>query len=188
MLAGAGMRGQVLEEQPGLAMDQKHLLDAILQRVEQDDLGKRPAGAEGGPAPLQRAQRDALLDRAIERVHHRRERVGDRLANRGPHDRKQRVGQRAWIAAHRRGQRFLDRRREHPRQLRVVGTEGDGVGQHAADVAHLHRRVEQMRRQRPQFTLFRADDQAAQLVEAIGSGLPRLLERLSHDRPRRRAA
>ena len=52
--ADAAIRRDVLQQQPGLAVDQEDLLDAIEQRVEQHDFGERLAGAPRVEPPLER--------------------------------------------------------------------------------------------------------------------------------------
>ena len=54
----------VLQQQTRGAVDQEHLLDAVDQRVEQDDFGERPAGPPRVEPPLERTPRQAVLERA----------------------------------------------------------------------------------------------------------------------------
>src|SRR4029434_11310901 len=76
----SGARADVLEQESGLAVNEEDLLDAEQQRIEQDDLAERLAGAERFEPPLQGTSRDAVLERAIQRFNHRREAGRDRLA------------------------------------------------------------------------------------------------------------
>ena len=116
------IRTDVLQQQTGLAVNEEHLLDPIEQRVQQHDLAEGPAGAARLEAPADGAPRHAVLERAVHRLDHRGEAGRDRLADGGADDREDRVGERLRIAANRRGDRFLDGRRERAGQLGIGGT------------------------------------------------------------------
>ena len=106
-----------------------------------------------------------MLEGAVERVEHAAEARGDGLANRGAHDRKQRIGQRLRILADGGGDGFFDRRRERTGQLRIVLTEENGLGQYGADIARHPAGITDPGLQRTQLALFRPDDQRPQLRE-----------------------
>ena len=164
---------QVLQQQARGAVDQEDLLDAVDQRVEQDDFGERPAGPPRVEPPLERTPRQAVLERGVERLEHPVERRGDGLADRRTDDREQCVRQRTRVAAHRRGDRVFNGRSEGSLQVRIAGTKLDGRRQHAADVARLRGRILEPGLQRAQLALFRADEQRAQLGELSRRACPR---------------
>ncbi len=168
VLPVSGVRGEVLQQQPGLPVNQEHLLDPVLQRIEQHHFGERPAGPERRPSPPGGAPGHAVLHRAVERLHHRGERVHDGPADRGTHHREQGVRERSRVALDRGGQSRRDGGRQRTRELRIAGPHRHRVGQNAAHGPDLHGRVEQLRLQRQQLAPLGANNQCAQFVEAVG--------------------
>ena len=158
-------------------MDQEHLLDAVDQRVEQDDLGKRLARAPRRQAPPEGTHREALLERAVERVEHAAQRVGDRLADRGPDDREQGVGQWPRVAADRAGDDGFDRRHQRLGEPVVAAAMRQRLGQAAGQIAAPEDGIVQPRAQVGNRLALRIDQQVPQLVQAVGN------RRRSHHTP-----
>ena len=88
----------VLEQQAAPALDEERLLDAVDERLEQDDFGERLAGADRLDPPAEGSRRHRQLERAVERFDHAGEAGGDGLADGRAHHREQRVGERLRVA------------------------------------------------------------------------------------------
>src|SRR5580765_1993954 len=101
-------------------MDEEDLLHAIHERVTHDDLRERDARAPRLDAPANALRREAVLDRAVDRVDEPRHRLGDCLADRGAEDREDRGGDLARVASHRFADRVLDGGRERDPELSVT--------------------------------------------------------------------
>ena len=97
----------MLQQQAALGMNQKHLLDAIHQAVQQHDLAERLACRPRFQAPAPATQRKGVLKRIGRLLHHARQRLANRAADRRTHDREDRLGDHLGPLAHRLGQRAL---------------------------------------------------------------------------------
>ena len=97
----------MFEEQPGLAVDQEHVLDAEHDRVLEHHVGEGAPAAISLEAPLQPAPRKAVLERLVEALQRAVQRLGDGLANRRPIERVEDADQGAGILADRRLGRAL---------------------------------------------------------------------------------
>jgi len=81
-------------------LDEQHLFHAVDERVAHHDLRERDACAPRLDAPPDALRREAVLDRAVDRVGEPRHRRGDRLADRGTEHRKDRGGDLARVSSH----------------------------------------------------------------------------------------
>ena len=136
----------MLQQQAGVAMNQKHLLDAVQQAAQYDNFGVRLASGERLPAPAQAAPRKALLQRLAERLEHSVQLGCDGLANGLAEDGEQRVRQHARIGLHGKLQRFFDDGLQGAAQLYIgmqARPQADRVGQHAGHIFSPARRIVQ---------------------------------------------
>src|SRR4029077_2978911 len=162
-----------------LLVNQEDLLHAKDQAVHKNNFGKRLAGAEAFHAPLQSLQRKTVLERFVERCEHLAERFGNRLANRRPHHRKQRVGETLRIVTHRLPEGYFNRRGQ--RFGKGVGPAAllakvDGFRDDGADVLRALFGIVQTALEGCEPALFGADQEIAQFVEvalAIGGNVQR---------------
>jgi len=102
----------VLEQQRRFALDQEDLFYAIDQAVLENDLGERLSRARGLDAPPEAARRQAGLERAIDAVDERGERLTNGPPNRRPHEREDRIGKDPRVATDGALDGSLDRRPE----------------------------------------------------------------------------
>jgi hypothetical protein len=163
----------VREQQTGLAVNEEHLLHAIQQRVEEDDLAKRLARAIRLEPPAHRPPRHAVLERAVQRFDHRRQAGGNGTTDGRADDREQGVGKRAGIAANGGRDRLFDRRRQGAREIGIVGALQQRLRQHRADVARLRGTIVEPRLQSLQLLLGGAEQnrsQRRQVVVTLGAG------------------
>ena len=112
VLGGGVLRCHVFEHETRLAMDQKHMLDAEYEGMPEHHLGKRGARAVGLHAPLQALPGQAVLERLVQGLKRAVQRLRDRLPDRGNHERREEIDQRAGIATNRRLSGGLDHGRE----------------------------------------------------------------------------
>ena len=125
----------VLQEQPARAIDEKDLLDAEQQRLQQHDLAEGSPGPKRLDAPRQRPPRQAVLQRAIERLDHADEAGGHGLADGRAHHREERVGQRLRVALDRRRDGVFDRGRQRAGEFGVERPQLQGLRQHGGHLA-----------------------------------------------------
>src|ERR1700690_3705715 len=85
----------------GLLVNEKDLLDAINETVEQSHLGEGTAGTKGLEAPIEPFQRKALIHDLVEGIEKRTQRFENGAANGRAHDGKERVRERGGILANR---------------------------------------------------------------------------------------
>ena len=159
--------GDVLKHEPGFGVDEEHLLDTVLQRVEHYDLGKWLAGTPRREPPSQRAPGHAQLHRAAERLHHRREHVLDGTPDGRAHHREQRVGKRVRVALNRRGDGCLDAGGKGRRQLWIVSADGERFGEYAAYLARPQGPVVDVGFERAKVAAFGTDEQRPEFIERL---------------------
>ncbi len=129
----------VMQEETGLPMDEKHLLHTIAQRMEQHHLGERAPRPPSVHPPTETADGEALVQRAIERLRHALQGSGDGLSDGRSHDRSDGIDDRPRRLSHGRDKSALDVRCQNRRQrFVVVASNGKGFRQHATDIACLN--------------------------------------------------
>ena len=111
-------------------MNQEGLFDAIDQRVLDDDLRIRDAGAPRLDAPLDATRRERVFHGAIDRSHERRHGLRDCLADGRAEDWEDGGGNLTRVPTDRLPQRRLHRRRQRPANLPVaLPAQDDRLGQ-----------------------------------------------------------
>ncbi len=107
------------DEEPGVVMDEKDVLDRVDEGVLQHDLAEGFPGPPGLEPPAQAPPGEAVLQRFIERLEGIVDRLADRLADRRDDHGMENVDQRPGVVADRDLRRLLERRRQHLSQPRI---------------------------------------------------------------------
>jgi hypothetical protein len=164
-------RGDVLEQEARLPVNEKDLLDAVHEGAEEDHLGEwlpRPPRFHPPPDPL---DREAVLERLAERLDHRRERARDRLPDRRTHDRKERVHEDLRVPPDGSHDRLFHRRLEDLRQGVVLGRAEDHcLREHAAHVLRVNLGVVETLLDPGDLGFLGDEEEPAQLPERIRCG------------------
>src|SRR6185437_14115871 len=108
------------DQQSGVLMYQKDVLDLIDERVLEHDFGEGESGPPGFPAPFEPAPRQAVLQRLVERLEGLVDRLADRLADRRDDQRVEDIDERPRIAPDRALRRPLQSGRQYLPQPRVA--------------------------------------------------------------------
>jgi hypothetical protein len=160
-------RRDVLQQEAALTLDEEDLLHAVEQGMGEHDLAERPPGPQRLDPPRQRPPREAVLERAVQRVDHRGQARGHGLPDGRSHHREERVGQGPRVPRHRGGDGLLDRRGQGPGEVGVERALQERLRKHGAHLRRARGRIVEPRAQGGQLPLLGFDKKPAQQRELV---------------------